>query len=215
MKIRLCCHRLFDCERLTQCFHSFIFRNINCSRFLSDENLSRLAKSTYWEKHHRDHRRAQPVTPFDWILPFEQLCSHLEPILPTRPFIFMDLGCGTSDFTFKLSQVSPLLVVGYQLDFSVEALQFSKHLMKPFASQETTMNYNKNNVVPVCCVQSSAERLPFLSNSVDVILDKGAKGYLRKNIAYKRSVFLDMNLHGLNLKKLVSVATCSVGMPGS
>ena len=87
-----------------------------------------MANKQYWNNLYGAHRQKQSHKPFDWMLTFEQVYPYLLSVVPERLYSFLDLGCGTSDFSLKLWKTSKTPVIIYQMDFSEEALRYSQRL---------------------------------------------------------------------------------------
>lgn len=128
------------------------------------------------------------------MLQFGQLYPHFQSILPTQPYSFLDLGCGTSDFSLKLWKESRTPIIIYLVDFSIEASRYSQRLFcdancVPHGQlknrTDTILNSNQPEKqqlrqYEVSFIQASAQHLPFEKNSINVILDKGMSQLLQK-----------------------------------
>lgn len=147
--------------------------------FLADDDLSFLADAQYWKRRYKRNQR-----PFEWLLKYEELYPHLRNSLPDRPFVFLDLGCGTSDVAFQLTRTLRSQVMTLQLDYSVEALNLARN--KTGTETDTDRNHRgkegragfDRSRIPRCFIQASAQTLPFVTGTIDVILDKGNRAKL-------------------------------------
>ena len=137
-------------------------------------------KKEFWNKQYKQRLKDGQSEGFDYLLSFEELYPQLQYLLPTKPYTFLNLGCGMSDFSIELYQATRLPSMIYEVDFSTEALKHSQKLfIRNYVSplnRDTISGVGSNEsfkLAYVSFIQALAQRLPFRDDSMDIILDKG------------------------------------------
>ena len=85
-------------------------------------------KKEYWNNQYKQRLKDGQSGGFDFLLSFDELYPQLQYLLPTKPYTFMNLGCGMSDFSVGLYQKTGLPSMIYEVDFAIEALKHSQRL---------------------------------------------------------------------------------------
>ena len=137
-------------------------------------------KKEYWNNQYKQRLKDGQSGGFDFLLSFDELYPQLQYLLPTKPYTFMNLGCGMSDFSVGLYQKTGLPSMIYEVDFAIEALKHSQRLfiqnyISPVNMDTISGEGCKASRKLACAsfIQALAQRLPFRDDGMDVILDKG------------------------------------------
>ncbi|KAH9498266.1 Transcription initiation protein SPT3 [Bulinus truncatus] len=146
----------------------------------------RLSTFSYWKSQYQ--RKTQDIG-FDWFLDSQgvltTILDHLKQVTKSpsyscveedakRSFVsYLDLGCGTSSLSLEVLKNSPHSMLQVLLDFVPEALtyQMANLTNSGSAGKEKTC-------VGVC---ADVQKLPFASNTFNVIVDKGTMDALMKD----------------------------------
>ena len=91
-----------------------------------------------------------------------RVAQRLRPILDRPDAVVLDLCCGTGDLAFSLARASRARVIG--ADFSHAMLVRARE-----KSRSLALSTNKNAVVPMPLFEADALRLPFASESFDLV----------------------------------------------
>ena len=137
-------------------------------------------KKEFWNNQYKQRLKDGQSRSFDFLLSFNELYPQLEYLLPTKPYTFMNLGCGMSDFSIGLYQKTRPPSIIYEVYFAIEALKHAQRLfiqnyVSPVDSDTISGEGSKVSRKSACVsfIQALAHRLPFRDDSMDVILDKG------------------------------------------
>lgn len=176
-----------------------------------------MSEKLFWDKFYKLHS----LKPFEWLIDYQDLLKSLdikdckeekqsdESIMflelkekrqgTTNKTFALDVGCGTSMFSFNMSKAlsfrqQPFLICA---DFSIEALEILR-----LKQNEANIKANKSSL-PIDFIQCNCKYLPFRDDCFDLILDKG---YLDSLLKSDHSDVIDSTLASMKniLEKLDS-----------
>lgn len=136
-----------------------------------------LSHRNYWEKRYKEETNAEP---FDWltdpVLTVQTVLPYLDEITNVDHINVLDLGCGNSIFPCELLQNVPKQTNIFCLDYISESLEFQRQTV--FNTIGSNANENESRLLFVC---GDAEKLPFHSNIMHLVFDKGTTDSLLKD----------------------------------
>ncbi|KAL5019155.1 hypothetical protein ScPMuIL_004877 [Solemya velum] len=138
---------------------------------------SDLSSKLFWEKRYANSMHAD----FDWLVDGDTIVSHIWQEIQSMKHIskshldILDLGCGFSNVSKRLLQLSDEPIHYVCLDFASEALAFQKQSLTSLGLGCNHRNSFGSFIVGDC------RHLPFKKNTFDVVLDKGTTDSVMKH----------------------------------
>jgi len=170
-------------------------------RFFGD-----MSDQSFWN---RFYARRQGDKRFDWFVRFEDVIGHLDPYLPpvgSDDLIrILDIGCGTSDFSFKIFERLNRKCRIDCIDFSSEAVKAMGKIMyeRGLLAKEAfdaERSVHPQNFIGLACHQADAKNLPFSEETFALALDKGTSDAVLKG-RNGESAFVDVVKESLRVLK--------------
>lgn len=120
---------------------------------------------------------------FDWFVHFEDVAAYLEPHLPilrADDFLrILDIGCGTSDFSWELFEHLNRKCRVDCVDFSFEAIKAMEKFIDKRGISAKMITDPKESMLHPCdftgfaCHQADVKNLPFNDGTFALVFDKG------------------------------------------
>jgi len=152
-----------------------------------------LADKGYWDNRYQDSKQGKQH--FDWLADADSTLENVLPYIKSGARV-LDLGCGTSSFATKLCKACPVPVHVVCLDYSVEGLKSTRDMF------EQDLSESGNSDFSVHFVQADGTKIPFQSNTFDVILDKGTTDSVLKLEDEKKAFSLSRGILSESLRLL-------------
>ena len=169
-----------------------------------------MSDQSFWNNFYA-YRQGDKV--FDWFVPFEDVCGHLQPHLPpvsdkelTR---ILEIGCGTSDFSLKLFEHLNHKCRIECIDFSPEAIKALGKIIRErgYLAKKTSdverrleTNLDPRDWTGLGCHEADAKNLPFKEGTFSLVIDKGTSDAVLKG-PYGESAFLEVVGESLRVLK--------------
>ena len=115
--------------------HAIYTTNLSCT-FVCQMDIKKLSTLKYWTSFYKRWTTLKGSTSFDWLTDFNNVQDSLQPLLPSKSFNYLDMGCGISNFTAQLLRNSSYDIHAVCVDYTKDALITQRKLLQQIGRRQ-------------------------------------------------------------------------------